>query len=217
MYKYQSTKLVIAGLCTLFLWGVPLPVDATVGTGTDTKINYTMNYPIAYTTNQISQDAINSDIYTYIANFRAAYERGDFVQGTFSYKVKYEDDKFLSLIINDYRWYGGPIHGTSHYISLNYNKETGEKLPLSYFVKLEPSDIRQIFSLTIYDDKDTAIPYKYLIHSNHQLTSDYYLLGNGEIALLYQPYALAAYSFGATYIKLTAQWIDYFNRHNQAQ
>ena len=40
------------------------------------------------------------------------------------------------------------------------------------------------------------------------VSDKYYLLGNGEIALIYQPYQLSSFSDGATTIRLNQQEID---------
>ncbi|RHM55828.1 DUF3298 and DUF4163 domain-containing protein [Mitsuokella sp. AF33-22] len=218
MRKRQLTRLLLAGLCTISLWGVPLPAGATVETGTDTKINYTMNYPLVYTQNPDAQEAINSDIYTYIADFRAAYERGDFIDGSFSYEVKYEDEQVVSIVICEYKWTGG-AHGMPNYIGLNYDKATGEKLPLSYFVRLTPADRVQVLGFPVYNARDEVIPDKDLSQYrwDNAISTNYYMLGNGDLALIYQPYDLAPYAAGVTHIKLTAKWIDYFNRRNHAE
>lgn len=218
MCKRQMTRMLLAGFCAFSLWTAPLPAGATVETGTDTKINYTMNYPLVYTKDPAAQEAINADIYTYIADFRAAYERGDFIDGSFSYEVKYEDDQVVSLVLCEYKWTGG-AHGMPDYIGLNYDKATGEKLPLSYFVRLTPADRVQVLGFSIYNARDEILSDKELSEYrwDAELSTNYYLLGNGDLALIYQPYDLAPYAAGVTHIKLTAEWIDYFNRRNHAE
>lgn len=39
-------------------------------------------------------------------------------------------------------------------------------------------------------------------------------MGNGAIALIYQPYELAPYASGITHIVISAKYVDYFNRRN---
>lgn len=209
---------IILLLCFLLL---PWPISsASVYEEKDSAINYTMSYPMVYLDhNQEAQDRINSDIYNYIGAFRTDYYDGKFVNGFFKYEVKYEDDDVLSLMIIDYRYYGG-AHGLEKGIGLNYSKKTGQRLPLPYFVRLRPGDISKVFSLPIYNRRNQHIPYRITkdftpYTKDHKgITDNFYLMGNGAIALIYQPYELAPYASGITHIVISAKYVDYFNRRN---
>lgn len=200
---------------------LPWPISsASVYEETDSAINYTMSYPMVYLDhNQEAQDRINSDIYNYIGAFRTDYYDGKFVNGFFKYEVKYEDDDVLSLMIIDYRYYGG-AHGLEKGIGLNYSKKTGQRLPLPYFVRLRPGDISKVFSLPIYNRRNQHIPYRITkdftpyTKEHKGITDNFYLMGNGAIALIYQPYELAPYASGITHIVISAKYVDYFNRRN---
>ena len=215
--KVQNILIALLLYCIL----VPLSlVSASVYEETDSAINYTMSYPIVYLDhNQEAQDRINSDIYNYIGAFRTDYYDGKFVNGFFKYEVKYEDDDVLSLMIIDYRYYGG-AHGLEKGIGLNYSKKTGQRLPLPYFVRLRPGDISKVFSLPIYNRRNQHIPYRITkdftpYTKDHKgITDNFYLMGNGAIALIYQPYELAPYTSGITHIVISAKYVDYFNRRN---
>lgn len=219
--KIRSTlkhTAIILLLCFLLL---PWPISsASVYEEKDSAINYTMSYPMVYLDhNQEAQDRINSDIYNYIGAFRTDYYDGKFVNGFFKYEVKYEDDDVLSLMIIDYRYYGG-AHGLEKGIGLNYSKKTGQRLPLPYFVRLRPGDISKVFSLPIYNRRNQRIPYRITkdftpyTREHKGITDNFYLMGNGAIALIYQPYELAPYASGITHIVISAKYVDYFNRRN---
>lgn len=219
--KIRSTlkhTAIILLLCFLLL---PWPISsASVYEEKDSAINYTMSYPMVYLDhNQEAQDRINSDIYNYIGAFRTDYYDGKFVNGFFKYEVKYEDDDVLSLMIIDYRYYGG-AHGLEKGIGLNYSKKTGQRLPLPYFVRLRPGDISKVFSLPIYNRRNQHIPYRITkdftpyTKEHKGITDNFYLMGNGAIALIYQPYELAPYASGITHIVISAKYVDYFNRRN---
>ena len=215
--KVQNILIVLLLYCIL----VPLSlVSASVYEETDSAINYTMSYPIVYLDhNQEAQDRINSDIYNYIYAFKADYNDGKFINGSFKYEVKYKDDDVLSLMIIDYRYYGG-AHGLEKGIGLNYSKKTGQRLPLPYFVRLRPGDISKVFSLPIYNRRNQRIPYRITkdftpyTREHKGITDNFYLMGNGAIALIYQPYELAPYASGITHIVISAKYVDYFNRRN---
>lgn len=211
MHFFKITVL----LFILFLTSCPYAIGS-VGTGDDKDINYEMHYPLVYTEDAIAQKKINTDLYQYIEGFRRDYRNGKFINGKFTYTVSYEDDTYISLILNDYRWTGG-AHGHTFYIGLVYNKHNGENLPLRYFVHLSDADFITIFDFPLYNAQNkqltskTKFDYK---HSVHQIPNNYFLKGNGIIALIFQPYQRAAYAVGMTYTPLEPKWIDYFNRKN---
>lgn len=217
---FSSIRHIMITLVFCFLL-LPWPVSsASVYEEKDSAINYTMSYPMVYLDhNQDAQDRINSDIYNYIGAFRTDYYDGKFVNGFFKYEVKYEDDDVLSLMIIDYRYYGG-AHGLEKGIGLNYSKKTGQRLPLPYFVRLRPGDISKVFSLPIYNRRNQHIPYRITkdftpyTKEHKGITDNFYLMGNGAIALIYQPYELAPYASGITHIVISAKYVDYFNRRN---
>lgn len=209
---------IILLLCFLLL---PWPISsASVYEETDSAINYTMSYPMVYLDhNQEAQDRINSDIYNYIGAFRTDYNNGRFISGSFRYEVKYEDNDVLSILLIESRYYGG-AHGHECGIGLNYSKKTGQRLPLPYFVRLKPDDAVTVFSLPIYNWRDQQIPYSITKNftpdtmEHKGITSNFYLMGNGAIALIYQPYELSCYADGITHIVISAKYVDYFNRRN---
>lgn len=214
-----KVKMKISGMFLLLFLFIGEIANATVQSGFDSAVNYTMKYPLIYTNNEFVQEKINSDIYQYIYKFKYDYQKGGFIRGKFDYKLKYEDDDYVSVIIWEDRWTGG-AHGQLRYVGLNYSKHTGEKIPLSYFVNLSSEDTRKIHSMAVYNERGNIVPEermfgKPIFDRYHQpLSNNYYMLGNGEIALIYQPYQMASFVNGMTYIKLTANWIDYFNRKN---
>ena len=89
-----------------------------------------------------------------------------------------------------------------------------------FTVRIAPEDLSVILSLPVYDENNKKIPYDktniriYRQSKNAKISTDYYLLGNGEIALVYHPYALAPYSYGFTHFVIKTDMIDYFNRKN---
>jgi len=189
-------------------------VFASVEKHIDKQINYTMEYPIVYTKNQAAQDKINQDIYKYIAAFRNDYNAGKFYDGNFSYQLKFENEKYISLTIKDDRYRLRAAHNSYRVYGLVYDKNSGKKVPLSNFLKVTVEDIRfTYFKFGFYNESGTENEYKY--SAPDKISEDYYLLGNGGIALIYQPYEIASFADGATTIRLTAEQVDYFNRKNK--
>ena len=187
---------------------------ASVGTNTANGVNYKMSYPIVYTNNKVVQDKINQDIYHYIATFRDDYNAGRFYKGWFSYDVKFENDDYVSLTITDTRYNMRAAHENYHVYGIVYDKHTGRKLPLSYFLKVTLSDLKNIYSGRLYNKSGNKLKAS-KFNIPERISEDYYLLGNGGIALIYRPFELGAFSDGATTIRLTSEEVDYFNRKNR--
>lgn len=195
---------------------VEFPASASVTTEIESGMNYTINRPVVHTGSTQADASIEADIERYIRQFQKDFSVGEFINGKIEYQVMYEDTQSLSILLSDYRFSGG-AHGNRTYYGLNYDKSTGTRLPLPYFVRLRPDDQGWICRLTVYDANNNELKWEELSSNRyHQPISDnYYMLGNGELALIYQPYELAAYAYGVTHIKLTREWIDFFNRKNR--
>lgn len=211
------------GLLLAALIVLPFGVgQASVEKHTESAINYQMSYPIVYVDGSLeAQNRINSDIYQYIAGFRNDYAAGKFYKGNFSYKVQYEDAHVVSLTIADYRYNEGAAHGYTVTRGLTYSKDTGEKLPLPYFVKISTADKRLILSQPIYDIRNERIPLDKtfardsFMWDHLKISDNYYLAGGGTVELLYPPYQLGAYALGTLRVELSPSIIDWLNRKNQ--
>lgn len=216
MKRKAVLGLILAGLLSL-----PGLAGASVQEKTASAVNYKMRYPVVTVEkNPAAQDAINGDIQKYVDNFLGQYKAGKFYNGNFSYKLRYEDDQVISLTVADYRYHQGAAHGYTNTYGLNYSKITGERLPLSYFVKLRPEDKDTVLHQPIIDRKGERVPLEKTFATgsfkqNIEISSNYYMLGGGALALIYRPYDLACYAMGTLHINLSPQIIDYFNRKNQ--
>ena len=202
-------------------------VFASVEKHIDKQINYEMEYPIVYTKNQAAQNKINQDIYKYIAAFRDDYNAGKFQKGVFKYKVKFEDNNYICLRIADGRFpidMSGIAHSAINLkVGLVYDKNSGKKVPLSNFLKITLQDLQNLKNKIIYSegegayraedgDKVEGFDFKQI---PERVSEDYYLLGNGGIALIYQFCEISYPPYGATSIRLSAEEIDWFNRKNR--
>ena len=209
------------GLVLAWLLSLPGLAGASVQEKTSADVNYKMRYPVVTVEQSApAQAAINEDIQKYVDSFLNQYKAGKFYRGNFSYKVQYEDDQVISLTVADYRYNQGAAHGYTNTYGLNYSKDTGERLPLSYFVKLRPEDKMTILRQPIIDSKGERVPLEKTFATgsfkqNIEISSNYYMLGGGALALIYPPYDLACYAMGTLHINLSPQIIDYFNRKNQ--
>jgi hypothetical protein len=218
----MSNKLLKVCVLAAML-ALPLRVsEASVEEHKASAQNYKMSYPIVYVdNNQAAQDKINADLYRYIAAFRDDYNAGKFFNGKFSYDVQYEDDKVVSLTLEDYRYREGAAHGYNYTRGVSYDKATGEKLPLYYYVKIRPEDKALILRQPIYNESGKHVRREKTFadsqagYNETKLTDNYYMAGNGELVLIYPPYELGPYYLGTLYVHLSPDIIDYLNRKNQ--
>ena len=188
---------------------------ASVEEHIDNEMSYEMSYPIVYTNNKAIQDKINQDIYHYIISFKDDYKAGKFYEGKFSYEVKFEDDNYVSLTITDYRYNLRAVYGHSTVYGIVYDKNTGQKLPLSHFLRVTLDDLKLIVEGHLYNWSGTKIKADMRWHKLERVSEDYYLLGDGGIALIYRRYELASGGDDTTTIRLSSKDIDYFNRKNR--
>lgn len=188
-----------------------LSLSSNIATGEQSYINLSLKYPLVYLENKEVQEKINRSISNYVYNFKSKYDNGDFINGRMRYKVKYEDEEYISLILT-FSEYTGGAHDTYYGKGIVYSKKTGNIIPLENFVRIKSiDDLNTMFILT-YDEnmflfnKDSSIK---------RISSDYYLGENGNIYLMYQPYELGGFGYGLTSVKISAEMVDYFNRKNK--
>ena len=101
-----------------------------------------------------------------------------------------DDFKYLSLRIASASYFKGAVHPNAYVFGLVFDKETGKKLPLSYFVEMPAKEqlegyVRNnIFKL--YSSGDVQLELEQSMHITH--ISDQYTLDiNDNLDLYYQP------------------------------
>ncbi|WP_286034457.1 hypothetical protein [Megamonas hypermegale] len=203
-------------LCSIFIILTTSNCFAFVDEGKQSYTNLEMSYPIIYLEDTTAQNKINTDIANYVWKFKNRYDKGEFFNGKMKYYIKYEDDNLLSIILEQ-NWYNaGAAHGYYTHTGLVYNKKTGERIPLSYFVPIK--DANQLQYAGIFSNVTKLYNWQHKeIHNNYKtkrISQDYYLGGNGTIYLLYQPYELGCFADGVVSVEFTPEAIDYFKRLN---
>lgn len=191
---------------------------ATVETGEQNYTNLKLQYPLVYLTDQQAQDKINTDIARYVYDFKGRYDNGEFYQGKMSYEIKYEDDKYLSLLLKGYIYNAGAAHGYSGIWGIVYDKNTGDRVPFQNFVPIKSAEfIERLINeniVNLYDSQMNRVNLYSRYGENHvkRMSNDFYISSDGSVYLLYQEYELGPYSYGATRIKFTPEAIDYIYR-----
>lgn len=203
-------------LCSIFILLMVSSCFAFVDEGKQSYTNLDMSYPIVYLDDANVQNKINTDIANYIWQFKNRYDRGEFYSGNMKYYVKYEDDNLLSIVLEQEWFRGGAAHDYYVQRGLVYDKKTGERIPLSYFVPIK--DAKQLLYSGIFSGITKLYNWQHKQISNDcrtgRVSQDYYLGGNGTVYLLYQPYELGSFADGVVSVEFTPTAIDYFKRLN---
>lgn len=102
------------------------------------------------------------------------------------------------------------------YRGVTYSKDTGERASIRDFVRIGSDDAWRIYNLPVFSLSGQEIP-KYKLfrdYANEPLSGNFYLAGHGQVALIYQPYQLAAFVYGMTSIILPAGLVEELNEKN---
>ncbi len=181
--------------------------------GMQQDVNMKLTYPLVYLDNPVAQDNINKTIATAVQKAKDTYYIDKMLIVGQDYKITYEDNQYLSLIMTTSTWNGMGAHGYHTSTGYVFNKKTGEQIPLSYFVHINSPEQLQNALFTPYaavyseSDKRVEDPYKV-----EKVSDNYVLKGNGVIDLLYQPYELSYFANGVTHVRLEPKIIEYLNR-----
>lgn len=199
-------KKIFSILFALLLFtGNALAAEATI-TNTKTSYNFQINYPYITLDNSEAADEINRFISKKLQAYRKVFNSRNYSLGIIDYKLMYEDDDFLSIVFTYWWYYNKDAHGMYNKSGIVFDKHTGKLVNLKNFVPdlNVKSLIKKINdgSLTIYNQNFEPItlaePWQI-----ERVSHSYYIDGDKTVYLIYQPYELASYSDGNTYIKIT--------------
>ena len=128
------------------------------------------------------------------------------MEGIVDYEVKYEDKDYLSIVFTYWWYYQNAAHGMYNTSGIVFDKNSGKLVNLKHFVpELNVKNlIKKVNSgeLVIRNSRNEEIqlsePWKI-----DRVSHSYYIDEDKTVYLIYQPYELASYADGNTYIKIT--------------
>lgn len=122
-----------------------------------------------------------------------------------------DDEQYLSLRIASAAYFKGAAHPNSYVFGLVFDKTTGKKLPLSYFVNMPSKEQLEDYVRTnvfqLYSSGNTPLKLEPSMHITY-MSKEYTLDDNDNIDLYYQQYELGAYAIGSPYIRLNKAYVD---------
>lgn len=205
--------LVLAGSAFMFA----MTSFAEVTSGQESATNWDIIYPIVSIAEEVSaQDAVNADLDNYREQLRDDFQNGKYYICNERYMVHYEDNDILSISIYQLRQpYGGNGNHTKSF-DLVYDKHTGARIPLENYVHVTKDDLVEYKWGHSYDQRGNLLKSDWLRASDIKSVPDnYFLMGDGVVCIVFQPYRLTSGASGCCYIKLEPDYIEYLNRKNQ--
>lgn len=201
-------------LSLLFVCCMYIPSLAYVEPGNQHDMNLMLSYPLVYTVDKDAQEKINTDIASYVESAKSDYYTNHWYKVRLTYAVKYEDDHIISIVLTRLRD-GGGAHPQEHFWGLVYNKDTGDRVPLSDFATIGSADQwshldgTQIFPAYNWQWNRIALSYRPKF-----ISEDYYLTGHGIFYMIYQPYEVSYGENSMISIQFNPSNIDYLKRLN---
>ena len=192
-------------ICLLLLTSNAFAADATIE---NKKVTYSFkaNYPLVNLEDQQAATEINRFIAKKIQAYRKVSNNHNYLEGIVDYEVKYEDKDYLSIVFTYWWYYQNAAHGMYNTSGIVFDKNSGKLVNLKHFVP--ELNVKNLIKkdnsgeLIIRNSRNEEIqlsePWKI-----DRVSHSYYIDEDKTVYLIYQPYELASYADGNTYIKIT--------------
>ena len=191
--------------CLLIFASTAFAADASIENRKSTY-NFQVNYPYITLENKEAANEINRFINKKIQAYRKVYNNHNYTLGILDYELKYEDDNFLSIVFTYWWYYQNAAHGMYNTSGIVFDKHTGKLVNLKHFVpELNVRNLKRMVQdgkLTIYNTNNKPITLAEPFALD-RVSHSYYIDSDKSVYLIYQPYELASYADGNTYIKIT--------------
>jgi len=192
-------------MCLLLFASTTFAADASIENRKSTY-NFQVNYPYITLENKDAANEINRFIDKKIQAYRKVYNNHNYTLGILDYELKYEDDDFLSIVFTYWWYYQNAAHGMYNTSGIVFDKHTGKLVNLKHFVpELNVRNLKRMVQngeLMVHntDGKPITIAEPFALD---RVSHSYYIDSDKNVYLIYQPYELASYADGNTYIKIT--------------
>lgn len=199
-------KRILCILCLLLAFtSNAFAENATIKNITNTH-SLKINYPLINLENKEASDEMNRFISKKMLAYKKVFNNRNYQDGIVDYKVMYEDDDYLSIVFTYWWYYQNAAHGMYNTSGIVFDKHSGKLVNLKHFVpELNVKNLNQKVhdgELQIKNNRDEAIS---LVDPwvLDRVSHSYYIDEDKSVYLIYQPYELAPYAAGNTYIKIT--------------
>ena len=192
-------------MCLLLFASTTFATDASIENRKSTY-NFQVNYPYITLENKEAANEINRFIDKKIQAYRKVYNNHNYTLGILDYELKYEDDDFLSIVFTYWWYYQNAAHGMYNTSGIVFDKHTGKLVNLKHFVpELNVRNLKRMVQngeLMVHNTNGNPITIAEPFALD-RVSHSYYIDSDKNVYLIYQPYELASYADGNTYIKIT--------------
>ena len=205
----------------LFRYALPLMLIASVASAevheeTENYRGNLLKYPVVSLENKSLAKKINQEVVKLADILKKDHSsnKGYADKISMSYKVLLENEQRLNLLVYSWTYNNGAAHGMYTASGLSYDLKTGEKATV---VKYAPHLNAAIldegvrlgrYSFTAIDGEPLKLDNFWKVET---VSKECYLSEDGSLTLIYQPYDLAPYAYGNTYITLNTDELQYLN------
>lgn len=203
------------------LLGLTLPLllcstiaQAAITTETENYKGNLLKYPVITLKKAGVANKINKDVAQHIAILKKELRenKGYADKISMSYKVLCENERKLNILLYSWTYMNGAAHGMYWANGLSYDLKTGqkamvEKLLANATAKELDSGIRTgRYGLSNSNDTEMQLDDFWKVES---VSKECILNPDGSLTLIYQPYDLAPYVYGNTFITIPAKELPY--------
>lgn len=199
-------KRILCILCLLLAFASnAFAENATIKNVTSTH-SLKINQPIITLENKDAAEEINRFINKKVLAYKKVFNNRNYQEGIVDYKVMYEDDDYLSIVFTYWWYYKNAAHGMYNTSGIVFDKHSGKLVNLKHFVP--ELNVKNLISkinkseLLIYNSafEPISLVEPWVLD---RVSHSYYIDEDKTVYLIYQPYELAPYAAGNTYIKIT--------------
>lgn len=191
----------------LLLLGLVSTVTAQVTDETENFNGNLLKYPIVALENKSVAKKINKDIADKLAKLKKQHSsmKGAADKISMSYKVLLENDDRLNLLVYSWTYCNGAAHGMYTTAGLSYDLHSEKKaIPSDYIGTPSPQTLDEgvrlgIFQLTDTNNDPVSLTDFWKVET---ISRECVVNEDGSLTLIYQPYDLAPYAVGNTFITI---------------
>lgn len=205
----------------LIRYALPLMLIASVASAevheeTENYRGNLLKYPVVSLNDKGLAKKINQEVYKLANTLKKDHSsnKGYADKISMSYKVFLENDQRLNLLVYSWTCNNGAAHGMYSASGLSYDLKTGEKATVAKYAPnltaaiLDEGVRLGRYSFTAIDGEPLKLDNFWKVET---VTNECYLDEEGNLVLIYQPYDLAPYAYGNTYITISVDEQNYLN------
>lgn len=190
--------------------------QAQINTEAENYKGNILKYPVVSLKKTAVANKINKDVAQHIAILKKELRenKGYADKISMSYKVLCENDQKINILLYSWTYMNGAAHGMYWASGLSYDLKTGQKalasklLPNATAKELDSGIRIGRYALSNSNNMSMQLDDFWKVES---VSGECILNQDGSLTLIYQPYDLAPYAYGNTFITIPAIELPYLS------